>query len=303
MSGKKNRFKILLVFLVMLFAGKITTAQQDPMYVQYIDNLLMVNPGFAGSKPYGKLLLVSRNQWVSVPGAPVTNSFSYTTPSGNSNVGIGFSIMNDKIGPIQQTGIYFDYSYFVKVSDTYRLGMGLKGGVSFYRASLSELDPINPDPIFSKDIYKNFLPNLGVGFYLFSEKTYFGMSVPKFIENMITREDYETGYVQKQKIHFYYVMGRQFKLAEDFDLKASSMLKMVKGAPISADISAIAGFRERFWVGGMFRFDSAFGIISQFQINEKMVIGYSYELPINRVNNFSNGTHEIMFGYNLSLFK
>lgn len=303
MSGKKNRFKILLVFLVMLFAGKIATAQQDPMYVQYIDNLLMVNPGFAGSNPYGKLLLVSRNQWVSVPGAPVTNSFSYNTPSGNSNVGIGFSIMNDKIGPLQQTGIYFDYSYFLKVSDTYRLGMGLKGGVSFYRASLSELDPIDPDPIFAKDIYKNFLPNLGVGFYLFSEKTYFGMSVPKFIENMITRDDYETGYIQKQKIHFYYVMGRQFKLAEDFDLKASSMLKIVKGAPISADITAIAGFRERFWVGGMFRFDSAFGIISQFQINEKMVIGYSYELPIKRVNNFSNGTHEIMFGYNLNLFK
>lgn len=303
MSGKKNRFKILLVFLAMLFAGKIATAQQDPMYVQYIDNLLMVNPGFAGSKPYGKLLLVSRNQWVSVPGAPKTNSFSYTTPSGNNNIGIGFSIMNDKIGPLQQTGIYFDYSYFLKVSDTYRLGMGLKGGVSFYRASLSELDPIDPDPIFAKDIYKNFLPNLGVGFYLFSDKTYFGMSVPKFIENMITREDYETGYIQKQKIHFYYVMGRQFKLAEDFDLKASSMLKIVKSAPISVDITAIAGFRERFWIGGMFRFDSAFGIISQFQINEKMVIGYSYELPVNRVNNFSNGTHEIMFGYNLSLFK
>jgi len=98
-------------------------------------------------------------------------------------------------------------------------------------------------------------------------------------------------------------MGRQFKLAEDFDLKASSMLKIVKGAPISADITALAGFRERFWVGGMFRFDSAMGIISQFQINEKMLIGYSYELPLNRVNNFSNGTHEIMFGYNLSLFK
>lgn len=303
MSGNKNRFKIRLVFLAVLFIGKIATAQQDPMYVQYIDNLLMVNPGFAGSKPYGKLLLVSRNQWASVPGAPKTNSFSYTTPSGNNNVGIGFSIMNDKIGPLQQTGIYFDYSYFLKVSDTYRLGMGLKGGVSFYRASLSELNPIDPDPIFAKDIYKNFLPNLGVGFYLFSEKTYFGMSVPKFIENMITREDYETGYIQKQKIHFYYVMGRQFKLAEDFDLKASSMLKIVKSAPISADITAIAGFRERFWVGGMFRFDSAFGIISQFQINEKMVIGYSYELPIKRVNNFSNGTHEIMFGYNLSLFK
>jgi type IX secretion system PorP/SprF family membrane protein len=212
-------------------------------------------------------------------------------------------VKNDKIGPQQQTGVYFDYSYILKVSDTYRMGMGLKGGVSFYRAALTELDPINPDPIFSKDIYKNFLPNLGVGLYLFSDKTYFGVSIPKFIENTITRDDYETGYVQKQKIHFYYVMGGQFKLAEDFDMKASSMIKIVRNAPLSADITALAGFRERFWVGGMLRFKSAFGIISQFQITEKMVIGYSYELPLERVNNFSNGTHEIMFGYNLNLFK
>jgi hypothetical protein len=96
------------------------------------------------------------------------------------------------------------------------MGMGLKGGVNFYRAALSELDPIAPDPVFSKDIYKNFLPNLGVGLYLFSDNTYLGISIPKLIENRITSEDYETEYIQKEKIHFYYVMGRQFNLAEDF---------------------------------------------------------------------------------------
>jgi len=293
----------LMVALAIMFAGRSAIAQQDPMYVQYIDNLLVVNPGFAGSKADGRILLVSRDQWVSIPGAPITRSLSYNTPLKNKNIGLGFSVMNDKIGPQQQTGVYFDYSYILKISDTYRMGMGLKGGVSFYRSALTELNPIDPDPIFERDIYKNFLPNLGAGLYLYSNKTYFGMSIPKFIQNTITREDYETGYVQKEKIHFYYVMGSQFKLAEGFDLKASSMIKIVKNTPISADISAMAGFKERFWLGSMLRFGSAFGVIAQFQVTSKMVIGYSYELPFQHINNFSNGTHEIMFGYNLNIFK
>lgn len=287
----------------MLFGTWKISAQQDPMYVQYIDNLLVVNPGFAGSKTDGRILLVSRDQWVSVPGAPVTRSLSYNTPMRNNKVGLGFSVMNDKIGPQQQTGVYFDYSYFLNISENYRLGMGLKGGLSFYRAALTELDPIAPDPVFSKDIYKNFLPNLGVGLYLFSNNTWFGVSIPKLIENRITSDDYETGYVLKEKIHFYSVMGRQFKLAEDFGLIACSMVKLVKNAPVSVDISALAGFRERFWLGGMIRFESAFGAIAQFQVTSKMKIGYSYELPVQRVSNFSHGTHEIMFGYNINIFK
>jgi type IX secretion system PorP/SprF family membrane protein len=298
-----RKIAILCTVTVILFGTEKISAQQDPMYVQYIDNLLVVNPGFAGSKADGKIMLVSRDQWVSVPGAPVTRSISYNTPLKNKNIGLGFSVMNDKIGPQQQTGVYIDYSYFLKVSDNYRMGMGLKGGVNFYRAALTGLDPINPDPVFSKDIYKNFLPTLGVGLYLFSENTYLGVSVPKLIENRITSEDYETEYVQKEKIHFYYVMGGQLNLAEDFNMKASSMIKLVKNAPISADISVMAGLMERFWLGGMYRFGSAFGAIAQFQVTNKMSIGYSYELPIQRISNFSNGTHEIMFGYNINIFK
>jgi len=289
--------------LAMLFGTGKISAQQDPLYVQYIDNLLVVNPGFAGSNADGKILLVSRNQWVSIEGAPKTYSLSYSTPMKNKNIGLGFSMMNDQIGPQKQTGVYFDYSYFLKVSDTYRLGMGLKGGVSFYRSALTELNPIDPDPIFSRDIYKNFLPNLGVGLYLFSDKAYFGISIPKLIENTITRDDYETGYVQKEKIHFYYVMGGQFKLAEDFDMKTSSMMRLAKGAPVSLDLTVLAGFKERVWVGGMVRFKAAYGFIAQFQVTNKMFIGYSYELPVQKISNFSNGTHEIMFGYNFNIFK
>ncbi len=299
----KKISSVLIVVLAITAWNKEVFAQQDPMYTQYIDNLLVINPGFAGSQETGNLLMVSRNQWVSFDGAPNTLSFAYHTPLKEQNIGLGFSILNDRVGPQKQTGVYFDYSHFLQISEKYKLGMGLKGGVSFYRAALTELNPINPDPIFSNDIYKNFLPNFGVGLYLFSDDTYFGLSVPNLIRNTISRDDYETDYVRRQEIHLYAIAGKKFVLDENIQLKANSMLRILQNAPVSVDLTALVGFKEKLWVGGMFRLGDSYGVLAQFKINEKMLIGYSYDITYSALKAFNNGTHEIMFGYNFDIFK
>ena len=301
---KFGKILIFVIFWTAIFLGpKTGSAQQDPLYTQYMDNLLVINPGFAGSKENGNVLLVTRNQWVSLPGAPVTRSFSYQTPVQNKNVGLGFSVMYDKIGPQKQTGVYFDYSYFLRVSEKYKLGMGLKGSVSFYRVSLTDLVTVDPDPIYSKDIYKNFLPNIGVGFFLFSDDTYFGLSVPKLIENSVTRSDYKTEYVNKEEIHLYFTAGKNFIINESFQFKTYAMLRFVKDTPLSFQATAMAGFKQKFWLGGMARIGDSYGVVVQFQATEKMTIGYSYDITSSELSAFSNGTHEIMFSYNLNLFK
>ena len=215
---------------------------------------------------------------------------------------MGFSVMNDRIGPLTQTGFYFDYSYFLQVGFKYKLGMGLKGGFSFYRAALTELNTVSPDPIYSRDIFKNFLPNFGVGAFLFSDDTYFGLSVPKLVENIISREEYTSQYISKEQIHYYFVVGKKFSLSENAQFKTYGMVKLIKNAPVSADITGMFGFKEKFWVGGMFRYGDSYGLLTQFNITNKILIGYSYDLTFSDINAFSNGTHEIMFRYNMNIF-
>lgn len=300
---KKIRFFILIVLAILVQANR-AGAQQDPLYTQYMDNLLVVNPGYAGAKGTGNVVALARSQWVSFSGAPATRSLAFSTPIEKKNVGIGFSVLSDKIGPIKQTGVYIDYSYFLQVSEKFRLGMGLKGGVSFFRANLTDLITINPnDPIFDNDIYENFLPNVGVGFYLFSDKTYLGLSVPRLIENRITREDVNTEYVNKQQIHLYLLGGHQFDLSEDFQIKASGLMKWVHGAPISADVTALFGFKEKFWLGAMSRFDAAYGFIAQFKPIPALTIGYSYDITITELSGYQSGSHEILLSYDLNIFK
>jgi type IX secretion system PorP/SprF family membrane protein len=302
---KQKIYIALLSVLLLLAAGffQPARAQQDPMYTQYMDNLLVVNPGYAGSKGMANFMAVARNQWVSFDGAPRTRTFSFHTPLKGEKIGLGFSIMTDRIGPLRQTGLYFDYAYSLITNFGYKLNLGLKGGFSFYRAALTELSTVHPDPIYERDIYKNFLPNFGVGAFLYSDDTYFGLSVPKLVENTINREDYQTEYVNKEEIHLYFVAGKKFDLSESMQLKTHTMLKAVKDAPLSFDMTALAGFQEKFWVGGMLRFGDSWGILAQFNATENILIGYSYDLNFSGLNAFNNGTHEIMLSYNLNLFK
>nr|WP_319998364.1 type IX secretion system membrane protein PorP/SprF [uncultured Draconibacterium sp.] len=301
--GKRIKIAAFLVLVLVFFLqGKEANAQQDPMYTQYMDNLQVLNPGYAGSKGVGNILMVARSQWVEFDGAPATRSFTYNTSYDEQNIGVGFSLMSDQIGPLKQTGFYADYSYFLKVSEKFKLGLGLKGGVSFYRASLVALQTVDSDPLFNHDIYENFLPNVGVGLFLFSENTYLGLSVPKLINNIIIDEDVKTDYISKQQRHMYFVAGHRIDFSEDFQLKTNGMMRWVRSAPLSVDVTVMGGFRDKFWVGAMYRFGDAYGLLTQFKPSPRMTIGYSYDVTISELSAFNSGTHEIMFSYNLDLF-
>ncbi|WP_320110915.1 type IX secretion system membrane protein PorP/SprF [Draconibacterium orientale] len=301
--GKRIKITAFLILtLVVLLQVKQASAQQDPMYTQYMDNLQVLNPGYAGSQGIGNILMVARSQWVEFDGAPATRSFTYNTSYDEQNVGVGFSLMSDQIGPLKQTGFYADYSYFIPVSEKFKLGLGLKGGVSFYRANLVALQTVDSDPVFNHDIYENFLPNVGVGLFLFSETTYFGVSVPKLIDNIIINEEVQTDYINKQQRHMYFVAGHRFDISGDFQLKTNGMMRKVKSAPLSVDMTVMGGFRDKFWVGAMYRFGDAYGMLVKFNPSPNMSIGYAYDITISELSAFNSGTHEIMFSYNLDLF-
>jgi type IX secretion system PorP/SprF family membrane protein len=301
----KKNISLHLTILLLLLGGiaDIANAQQDPLYTQYMENLQIVNPGYAGTKETGNFMVVARNQWVSFEGAPRTRTFSFHTPLKKLDLGLGFSVLSDKIGPLAQTGIYMDYAYRVKLNEKFKLSLGLKGGFTFYRASLTALETVNPDPIYERDIYKNFIPNFGVGGFLFSEDTYFGISVPKLVENSISREEYSSEYVGKEKIHIYLVGGKKFKVSDNIHIKSHSMLRILKNVPVSVDVTGMAGFKERVWFGAMYRFSNSWGLLTQVNAIDNILIGYSYDINVSGLGAFNNGTHEIMISYNLNLFR
>ena len=179
-----KNLKIYIILALMLSLTEMF-GQQDPQYTQYMYNMNIVNPAYAGSRGTLSLGLLARSQWTNVNGGPKTMTFDAHAPVGKK-VGMGLSVIADEIGPAKEQNIYADFSYTITTSDQGRLAFGIKGGVTLLNVNL--LDVVLPqtstgdDPLFDENINDAF-PNVGAGVYYYNDKWYAGFSVPNLLKS------------------------------------------------------------------------------------------------------------------------
>lgn len=287
--------KILTVIFVLgVYKGY---AQQDAQYTQYMYNTITINPAYAGSRGVVSIFGLHRTQWVGLDGAPKTNAFSINASINNTNLGIGVSFINDKIGPTVENQISADVSYTIPMSDIYKLSFGIKGTANLFNLDISKLSPENQSDPTLQDLNNFFSPNLGAGVYLHSDKLYFGFSIPNFFET--TRYTDNTQSVSKERMNYYFIGGYVFDLSPNLKFKPSFLAKAVEGAPLQLDLSGNFLISEKFVLGGAWRWDAAWSAMAGFQVNEQLFIGYGYDRETTNLARFNSGSHEIFVRYEL----
>jgi len=288
--------KKILIFALILTCY-CSFAQQDAQYTQYMYNTININPAYAGSRGVMSIFGLHRTQWVGLEGAPTTNAFSLNTPINNSNLGVGLSFVNDKIGPTNENKISADVSYTIQTSETYKLSFGIKASGNLFSLDTSVLTPViiadnNLQPINGK-----FSPNLGAGLYLHSDKLYFGLSVPNFLQEKKYRDnDYA---VYQERMNVYAIGGYVFDLSSDIKFKPAFLSKIVTGAPLQVDLSANFLFFDKLMLGGAYRWDAAASALAGFQITDGLFVGYSYDMETTRLKHYNSGSHEIFLRFEL----
>ena len=162
--------KKLSIIAVLLLAFQMH-AQQDPQYTQYMYNMTVINPAYAGSRENLSLGLLYRNQWASgLDGAPQTGTFFGHVPVGD-NLGIGLSAISDQIGPVNETNLYADFSYTIEVGRDSRLAFGIKAGATFHNIGLAGIDLVDAGDPFFQDI-SSTTPNIGAGLFYYTDRYY-----------------------------------------------------------------------------------------------------------------------------------
>jgi type IX secretion system PorP/SprF family membrane protein len=259
-------------------------------------NTININPAYAGSRGVMSIFALHRTQWVGLDGAPVTNVASINTPLNEKNLGLGVSIINDKIGPTDENTISADLSYTVPTSEKFKLSFGLKATANLFSLDASVLNPVESDPSI-RDYNNRFTPNIGAGIYYHSDKAYVGFSVPNFIES--DRYDDNEVAIFKEKINYYLIAGYVFDLNYNLKFKPALLTKMVSGAPLQVDVSGNFLINDKFTVGLAYRWSAAVSAMVGFQVSDGLYIGYGYDLETTELANYNAGSHEIFLRYDI----
>jgi len=289
-----------IVTLVFVLISGLSYAQQDAQFSNYMYNTLSFNPAYAGSRGTTSIYLSQRKQWVGLEGAPSTNSLSYHSPLGSSNVGIGLSLLNDAIGPVEENLISLDISYSIQTSYDSQLAFGLRASAHMLNVDFTQLNIFNPSDVLAQSNINNRVsPNIGFGMFWYSDKSYVGFSIPNLLETSHINKGLNSSVssISKERLHYHFTAGHVFNISQDILFKPAILTKIVSGTPFQLDLSSNFQIYDKFTIGASYRLDAAVSFLGGFQINRNWLLGYAYDFDTNNLSTYNSGSHEVFLRY------
>lgn len=292
----KTPILLLHIILTYLLGVFVLHAQQNPQYTHYQFNPMTVNAGYTASGGELSAIGLYRSQWGGLDGAPKTITFGMEAPV-NEFDGLGLSIIQDELGPAEETYLDVNYAHTLFLGKEARLGMGLKAGGRVLNLDWSKGQHRDQDEVFMENINSKILPTLGAGLFYYTNRSYFGISVPNFIPN----QHYEThrSNAAMDRLHYYLIGGYVFDLGADLKMKPSFYLKYADGASLSTDVSANFLFYDNLSVGVNYRLEESVSGLMGFRLNNSFEFGYAYDYNTSDLSAYNSGTHEVFIRYRL----
>jgi type IX secretion system PorP/SprF family membrane protein len=276
-----------------------STFALDPMFSQYMFNMLNINPAYAGNRAVNNVSLVYRNQWLGYEGNPVTMMLSWDKRKQESNAGYGAQVYNDHLGIQSTTGVQGFYSYRLPFDNHSTLTMGLSGGVMNYNDHFSGMNLWDTGDAAAAD-QTEWLPTAGVGALYFMDQWYVGISIPALLR---TTPKSLLGNVKRYNNPFgtdyqYYLTGGYIlMITNDLVVKPSTLVKYSTSSGLQLDLNMNAWWDNKYGVGFSYRTGNAIVGMLECQITPQFRLGAAYDYIVSNLNYQNNGAVEVLLRY------
>jgi type IX secretion system PorP/SprF family membrane protein len=289
-----QRIFLLLAFILFFAQSR---AQVDPLYAQYMNNPLLINPAYTGLNDQFSASVSYRKQWAGFDGSPTTINLSAHSSLNKNQMGAGLIVLKDNIGVSTNTEVQASYAYKINLNHKI-ISFGLQGGVVNYHIKNNDLNIYDPnDPAFATmNVMK---PSIGAGMIFTSERYFFGISVPRLLQPTAASAGEQFELYSR---HFYAIGSYVFYPNENLKIKPSVLVKGVSGSQLSVDLNMTVILKDQFTVGTFTRNFGTYGFLSQLKIGDQYKVGYVLEVPTGRSVGTQFTSHEVTLGVNMNLF-
>jgi type IX secretion system PorP/SprF family membrane protein len=313
--------KYILLFALFVIGTVKSFAQQTIQLSQYLFNGLTINPAYAGYKDNWTVNASSRLQWAGVEGAPITNTLSVDgiTDPEYKNVALGLLVTNDRLGPENNSSVYANYCYRLRLDneDSQRLCFGIGVGAILYNIDGTKFNTgTTSDPSISPTIQSKLTPDFRAGIYYYSQSFYVGGSVLNLVPNVYP--DPNSVFIQPVR-SYYLTAGAMVNISPELDWKPSFLIKEDFKGPTNLNVGTHFLISELIWAGASYstsvalwkksnlqndlvRADAITGMVG-INITPLFRFGYSYDYGTSKLSMFPGATHEISLTYSFARAK
>ena len=289
---KKN-----LLVLALVACTVPVVAQQDPVYAQYFNNPMLINPAFAGSNERLYAGVAYRSQWAGIPGGPVTLNFNSHLAVAANKVGLGFFTVQDQLGDIKNTQVATSFAYRIKLRKQTTFSFGMQTGFTRYATDPNAVKVMNmPDPAFSTFSETKF--NTGAGLLLQNEHLLLSLSVPRLLPGTVSQGGQS---IQVYSQNYYLYAAYTFYLNPRVQFRPSTLMRYTAGTPVSADLNANFILNRAYTFGAFTRSLNSYGALVQLVMGNYR-FGYVFELP-GKGTALRYNTHEVSLSLSLDVLR
>ncbi|MFW6289639.1 MAG: type IX secretion system membrane protein PorP/SprF [Mariniphaga sp.] len=297
----------ILLFIFIPFTG----ATQDASFSQFFANPVYLNPALAGTTELPRITAGYRNQWPQKGIAIKTYSLSYDQLLGKSNAGLGFLIMHDQEPNhvINSNSVSLAYSHHLKLGYESFMTLGLQGGMVMKQFTFGDLVfPSGIDQLsgeiseYVSGMYpdeQKLYPDFAVGALGQHGEFFWGMAAHHINrpDESVIEGDQKGRLPVKGTIHagarlqrlHYGLLSREFTLSPNILYQQQGSFKQLNLGVYMIEKSFLFGswFRNNIDVR-----PDALIFLAGFA-HENFRLGYSFDLTVSKLSNYSYGSHEV----------
>ena len=304
----------IFLLLFILLDIRVATAQELPVYRQYMLNYFFINPAYTGIEGCNTLRLTNRSQWLGIENAPVTNTFSINSRIGDE--GLGAYMFSHSNGPYQNWGGHFAFAHHMRLSSNRakekwpHLSFGLAGQYQRKTFDGSMVEALNGgDPALKGVEVKGSMANVDAGAIYYTQKYFISFALNQLIQQKAKSFDQK----DEPTTQRYYSLSGAYRFQNHnntYAFEPSVLFKVFADGRKMVDLNFKIYLMDVMWVAGSYRnnIDSNIGRSQGFvgyaclRFMDSFQFAYGYDFGFNNMEEHYFGSHELMLSYRFCIY-